>query len=77
MIFLWIKHTHIFQEVKKDYNDNKNKLQENGPYGAQYRELIALINYQREKLNNQQADLTKVKSFSRNRGTNLSRLLFF
>ncbi|VEN39899.1 unnamed protein product [Callosobruchus maculatus] len=28
-------------------------------YNAQYRELIALINYQREKLSNQQADLTK------------------
>jgi Ras association domain-containing protein 7/8 len=28
-------------------------------YNTQYRELIALINYQREKLSNQQADLTK------------------
>lgn len=30
-------------------------------YNTQYRELIALINYQREKLSNQQADLTKVR----------------
>lgn len=29
-------------------------------YNQQYRELVSLVNYQREKLSNQQADLTKV-----------------
>lgn len=41
-------------------DENHNKFQENVLYNAQYRELIALINYQREKLSSQQADLTKV-----------------
>ncbi|XP_044254195.1 ras association domain-containing protein 8 [Tribolium madens] len=44
----------ILQESNKTH-----KLQESVLYNAQYRELIALINYQREKLSNQQADLTK------------------
>ncbi|XP_076274243.1 ras association domain-containing protein 8 isoform X2 [Rhynchophorus ferrugineus] len=50
-----------FQDVKaqKDWNENRNKVSENGICNAQYRELIALINFQREKLSNQQADLTK------------------
>ncbi|KAK9875853.1 hypothetical protein WA026_009640 [Henosepilachna vigintioctopunctata] len=39
--------------------DDSYKLQESVLYNAQYRELIALINYQRERLSNQQADLTK------------------
>ncbi|XP_050298149.1 ras association domain-containing protein 8 [Anthonomus grandis grandis] len=52
----------IFQEAHKaanNWSDNKIRLPENGLYNAQYRELIALINYQREKLNSQQADITK------------------
>lgn len=47
--------------MQKDKED-RNKLQENVLYNAQYRELVALINYQREKLSNQQADLTKVRN---------------
>ncbi|XP_060531139.1 ras association domain-containing protein 8 [Cylas formicarius] len=52
----------IFQDttrLQKDWHDNRNKSPENGIYSAQYRELISLINYQREKLNNQHTDLTK------------------
>ncbi|RZC41285.1 ras association domain-containing protein 8, partial [Asbolus verrucosus] len=51
----------ILQDSNKSQidKDNRNKLQETVLYNAQYRELIALINYQREKLSNQQADLTK------------------
>ncbi|KAJ8936950.1 hypothetical protein NQ318_015568 [Aromia moschata] len=44
---------------QKDREDNRNKMHETVLYNAQYRELIALINYQREKLSNQHADLTK------------------
>lgn len=44
---------------KKILQESNRKLQESVLYNAQYRELIALINYQREKLSNQQADLTK------------------
>lgn len=33
-------------------------------YNQQYRELVSLVNYQREKLSNQQADLTKVYNIS-------------
>ncbi|CAG9765427.1 unnamed protein product [Ceutorhynchus assimilis] len=47
------KKQQIFQDV------TKIRLTENGLYNAQYRELIALINYQREKLNSQFADITK------------------
>lgn len=35
------------------------KMEESVLYNAQYRELISLINFQREKLSNQQTDLTK------------------
>jgi Ras association domain-containing protein 7/8 len=31
-------------------------------YNQQYRELVSLVNFQREKLSNQQADLTKVRN---------------
>lgn len=48
-------------KTPNEKDENRNKYQENVLYNAQYRELIALINYQREKLSNQQADLTKVK----------------
>lgn len=34
-------------------------MEESVLYNAQYRELVSLVNYQREKLTNQQADLTK------------------
>lgn len=37
-----------------------HKIEEPVVYNAQYRELVALINYQREKISTQQADLTKV-----------------
>ena len=52
----------ILQDSNKPHSEkeHRNKLQESVLYNAQYRELIALINYQREKLSNQQADLTKV-----------------
>lgn len=43
--------------------ENRNKLhkiEEPVIYNAQYRELVALINYQRDKISSQQADLTKV-----------------
>lgn len=48
----------ILQESNKCAKDREQS--KNVMYNAQYRELIALINYQREKLTNQQADLTKV-----------------
>ncbi|XP_049825799.1 ras association domain-containing protein 8 isoform X2 [Aethina tumida] len=47
------------KSMSQDSVDYRGKTQENVLYNAQYRELIALINYQREKLSNQQADLTK------------------
>ncbi|CAH0561296.1 unnamed protein product [Brassicogethes aeneus] len=47
------------RSLSKDGLEFRGKSQENILYNAQYRELIALINYQREKLSNQQADLTK------------------
>nr|XP_023015939.1 ras association domain-containing protein 8 [Leptinotarsa decemlineata]XP_023015944.1 ras association domain-containing protein 8 [Leptinotarsa decemlineata] len=51
----------LLQEATKNQKEkeDKNKIQENVLYNAQYRELISLINYQREKLSNQQTDLTK------------------
>lgn len=42
------------QNTKTDKDSQDSIL-----FNAQYKELIALINYQREKLSNQQADLTK------------------
>ncbi|KAL3267490.1 hypothetical protein HHI36_011613 [Cryptolaemus montrouzieri] len=53
--------TNILQNAIKSNKskDDSYKLQESVLYNAQYRELIALINYQRERLSNQQADLTK------------------
>lgn len=36
------------------------KPEETVLYNAQYRELVSLVNFQREKLVSQQADLTKV-----------------
>lgn len=32
-------------------------------YNAQYRDLVRLVNYQREKLSSQQVELTKVSMF--------------
>ncbi|KAJ8984560.1 hypothetical protein NQ317_006847 [Molorchus minor] len=52
-------------KTQRDKEENRNKMHENVLYNAQYRELIALINYQREKLSSQQADLTKVKGKER------------
>lgn len=40
--------------------DNQQMNSEAVAYNQQYRELVSLVNYQREKLSNQQADLTKV-----------------
>lgn len=34
-------------------------MEESVIYNAQYRELLSLVNYQREKLSSQEADLTK------------------
>lgn len=45
-------------QIEKD--ENRNNFQENVLYNSQYRELIALVNYQREKISSQQTDLTKV-----------------
>ncbi|XP_072383914.1 ras association domain-containing protein 8 [Diabrotica undecimpunctata] len=47
------------EPLKKDKDENRNKIQDNMLYNTQYRELVALINYQREKLSTQQADLNK------------------
>lgn len=61
-----ILRNNYFKESNKQLREleesrNKiHKLEETVIYNAQYRELIALINYQREKLSTQQADLTKV-----------------
>ncbi|KAL1506040.1 hypothetical protein ABEB36_005475 [Hypothenemus hampei] len=50
----------LLQDMKKsNWNDPKNRPPGNTLLNAQYRELIALINFQREKLNSQQADITK------------------
>lgn len=40
----------------KDLNDSSETIFQN----SQYRDLIQLIKYQREKINSQQVDLTKV-----------------
>lgn len=40
----------------KDMNDSSETIFQN----SQYRDLIQLIKYQREKINSQQVDLTKV-----------------
>lgn len=40
----------------KDMNDSSETIFQN----SQYRDLIQLIKYQREKISSQQADLTKV-----------------
>lgn len=66
LIKVFIHYLLFFQDISKnhkDKDDDKNKFHENVLYNAQYRELVALINYQREKLTNQQADLTKVCIF--------------
>lgn len=42
----------------KDMNDSSETIFQN----SQYRDLIQLIKYQREKISSQQADLTKVLS---------------
>lgn len=44
----------------EESNNKLHKIEEPVIYNAQYRELVALINYQREKISTQQADLTKV-----------------
>ncbi|XP_066146721.1 ras association domain-containing protein 8 [Euwallacea fornicatus] len=52
----------VFQDIKQQqpkWADSKTRPIDNGLYNAQYRELIALINFQRDKLNSQQADITK------------------
>ncbi|XP_057665025.1 ras association domain-containing protein 8 [Diorhabda carinulata] len=53
------KKGNIPEHIKKDKDENRNKVQNNVFYNTQYRELVALINYQREKLSNQQADINK------------------
>ncbi|ENN73713.1 hypothetical protein YQE_09683, partial [Dendroctonus ponderosae] len=49
----------IFPAAPKWDAKTRQPPQDNALYNAQYRELIALINYQRDKLNSQQVDLTK------------------
>ncbi|XP_022918226.1 ras association domain-containing protein 8 [Onthophagus taurus] len=49
----------ILQECNKLDKNKLNKNEESVHYNAQYRELVSLVNYQREKLSSQQADLTK------------------
>lgn len=46
-------------------------------YNAQYRELVRLVNYQREKLSSQQAELTKVSAWNFNNKTQLKSQLCF
>ncbi len=43
----------------KDMNDSSETIFQN----SQYRDLIQLIKYQRDKITTQQADLTKVNFF--------------
>lgn len=40
--------------------DTENRNPEPVSYNTQYRELVSLVNYQREKLSSQQVDLIKV-----------------
>lgn len=47
------------KSLLQDFNKPLNKNQETVLYNTQYRELINLVNYQREKLSTQHADLTK------------------
>lgn len=56
------------KSLLQDFNKPLNKNQETVLYNTQYRELINLVNYQREKLSTQHADLTKV---------NFSLILYF
>lgn len=46
---------------------NSAEQEERGPeavsYNNQYRELVSLVNYQREKLSSQQVDLIKVITY--------------
>ncbi|KAI4463503.1 ras-associating domain containing protein [Holotrichia oblita] len=56
------KYKNLLQESNKVVNDNKNNINRNEElvhYNVEYRELVSLVNYQREKLSSQQADLTK------------------
>lgn len=48
------------KNLLQDFNKPSNKNDDSLLYNSQYRELIHLINYQREKLSALQADLTKV-----------------
>lgn len=51
------------KSLLQEFNKPLNKNQETVLFNAQYRELINLVNYQRDKLSSQQADLTKVLFF--------------
>lgn len=42
-------------------DENSERSPEPVTYNSQYRELVSLVNYQREKLSSQQVDLIKVK----------------
>lgn len=42
-------------------DENLERSPEAVTYNSQYRELVSLVNYQREKLSSQQVDLIKVK----------------
>lgn len=48
------------KNLLQDFNSSSNKNEEPVLYNSQYRELIHLINFQRDKLSALQADLTKV-----------------
>ncbi|XP_030759958.1 ras association domain-containing protein 8 [Sitophilus oryzae] len=53
------KNNFLDSKSQKDWSENRGKMPENALCNIQYKEMIALINFQREKLSNQQADLTK------------------
>ncbi|XP_017773949.1 PREDICTED: ras association domain-containing protein 8 isoform X2 [Nicrophorus vespilloides] len=46
-------------KVEEDSVNKFQKIEESVLYNAQYRELVSLVNYQRDKLSSQQVDLTK------------------
>lgn len=48
------------QSVVNNATSDKDLLNDNHFQNAQYRELLQLIHYQREKINNQQTDISKV-----------------
>lgn len=50
------------QAIVNSATSDKDLLNDNQFQNAQYRELLQLIHLQREKINNQQSDISKVSS---------------